>query len=366
MLRTLPAVMADALMADLGVAPDALAAITAAYHWSFALMQVPLGVALDRYGVKRTALAIMCVALAGALLAAAARGPGTMLLAQVLMGAGTAGGLLAPMTYAARALDPARFGLWSGIVLGVGNTGMLLSATPAAWLTEVAGWRAGFLAGAGVEAAAILAVLALLPQEAPAPTGRTIGQDAREVLRLFASAALRAPVIIALVSFSATVAVRGLWGGPWLMGHGLDRIGAGNALLALTVALAVGPFVAGALDQGGRRGALVALGHGLAGMALAAALLLPALAVAPLVAFGLLVSTQALVFAITRAAVPKALTGRALSAVNLSFFLGAAVLQPMSGLAAAVLGPAGGIGFFAAALLLGALGFALAGGLRPR
>ena len=53
-------------------------------------------------------------------------------------------------------------------------------------------------------------------------------------------------------------------------------------------------------------------------------------------AFGLILSFQVLAFSLVRAAVPPAQTGRALSADNISFFGGAAVLQGLSGVAAAL------------------------------
>jgi MFS family permease len=75
--RTLPAVAADLLTRDLGVSAEALAAITGAFPAAFALAMVPVGVALDRYGVRRVALALLAISGGGAALAALAPGAGT-------------------------------------------------------------------------------------------------------------------------------------------------------------------------------------------------------------------------------------------------------------------------------------------------
>jgi hypothetical protein len=76
-----------------------------------------------------------------------------------------------------------------------------------------------------------------------------------------------------------------------------------------------------------------------------------------LAGFGLVISLQVICFALVRAAVPPERVGRALSAMNISFFGGAAVLQAASGAAAA----AGGIGaalmVFAVALVACTLAF---------
>ncbi len=191
-------------------------------------------------------------------------------------------------------------------------------------------------------------------------------EDARDVIALGLSRDIRGPVVIAFASFAAVLGVRGLWGGPWLMEvKGLARVPAGHVLLACTMALIIGPAVAGMLErrfQRHRRALLVA-GHlgaaaaivllvagGALGWGVAADALL-------LFAFGLLVSTQVICFALVRAAVPPERVGRALSAMNVSFFGGAAVLQAASGVAAASGGLAAALLVFAVALTVCTLAF---------
>ena len=60
-VRTLPAMAADVLSRDLGLTPEALAALTGAFPAAFALAMVPVGVGLDRWGVRRTALVLLAI-----------------------------------------------------------------------------------------------------------------------------------------------------------------------------------------------------------------------------------------------------------------------------------------------------------------
>ncbi len=371
LVRTLPAIAADVLSADLGVSAEGLASLTGAYHFAFAAGQIPLGVALDRYGVRPVALLLLATITLGAVLAALVGGPGGFLLAQIVLGLGCCGMLLCPMTLAAKLLTPAKFGLWSGLIQGVGNVGMLLSASPLAWLVEQQGWRAGFWAAAALGLVVALLVARLVPAPAPNPGPHpTLAQDARLVLRMGLGRRLRGMVLLAFASFAVVIGVRGLWGGPWLMEvKGLPRIEAGNVLLVCTLALIVGPALAGVLDRRlGQRRALLALGHGLAGLllllvaaggpggwlsrALGLAILPPSADALLLFGFGLSISIQPLIFAMTRAAVPPDEAGKALSAVNLSFFLGAAVLQAASGPVGASYGPGAAIGFLGVCVLI--------------
>ncbi|MBD0272838.1 MAG: MFS transporter [Acetobacteraceae bacterium] len=378
-VRTLPAVAADVLAADLGLSAEGLAAVTAVFPASFALAMIPTGVALDRYGVRRTALALLAVGALGAVLAALAGGTGGMLLAQAVLGIGCSGMLMCPVTFAGRALPLPRFALWSGVIQAVGNTGMLLSASPLALLVEWRGWQAGFWASAALALLAWTAVALAVPEPAPtrAAARRTVWQDARQVGALARSPALRPLMVFALASFAAVLGVRGLWGGPWLMeAKGLGRVEAGNLLLLCTAALTLGPALAGVADRLlGYRDALMAGSHALValiillmaaggpGGPLAAAFGLPVLPpgfdAVLLVCFGLVISFQVLIFPAARALVPPEQTGRALSAVNTSFFGGAAVMQAVSGVAASTAGIGAALCSFAAALLLCSAGFLL-------
>ena len=366
-VRTLPAVAADVLARDLDVTTQQLAAITGAFPAAFALAMLPVGVALDRHGVRPVALTLLAIAALGAALAALAPSAATMLGAQVVLGVGCSGMMMCPMTYAARAMSAQRFGLWSGVVQTVGNSGMLLTASPLAWLVEAQGWRAGFWACLGIVALAVAAVTLTVPRERPAaPASRGLLADAGEVLRFAAEPRLRGLMALAAVSFGAVLGVRGLWGGPWLMEvKALPRIEAGHLLLGCTLALVAGPALAGwVVSRFGRVKRLLLLGHGAAALLIVALVAGGTLGFAPwldaliLAGFGLAIAYQVLCFALLRSLVRPEEAGRALSAMNIFFFGGAAVLQWLSGAAAAWGGVAAALLTFAAALLLGCVLFA--------
>jgi len=375
-VRTLPAMAADVLSRDLGLTPEALAALTGAFPAAFALAMVPVGVGLDRWGVRRTTLVLMSIGCVGCVIAALAGGPLGMLVAQCVLGVGCAGALMCPMTYAARAMDGHRFALWSGIIQAFGNCGMLLSASPLALLVESQGWRAGFWASGGLALIAFIAVVATVRPDPPVRQGqRSLWQDTREILAIARAPRLRALMVLAFASFAVVLGVRGLWGGPWLMEvKGLSRVQAGNVLLLVAMALVAGPALAGVVQRWvGRPVALLVGSHlGVAGLVfllvaggpggwLSTVLGLPVLPVTfdatIMVAFGLVISFQILVFSQVRAAVPAEQTGRALSANNIAFFGGAAVLQAISGVAAGWGGIGAALATFALALVVCSLGF---------
>lgn len=377
-VRTIPAIAADVLIRDLGLSAETLAQVTGAFPLVFAIAMVPVGIGLDRYGVKAVSLTLLAVAGCGAAMGALATGPWSMLAAQMVLGAGCSGMLMCPITFAARGLSAARFASWSGIIQAVGNTGMLLSASPLAWLIEATDWRMGYAACGVLALVAVGAVAAFVPHDRPPPhPSRGIAADMGEVLSLAWAPGLRAVTVFVFASFAAVLGVRGLWGGPWLMEvKGLPRVEAGNILLAAALALTAGPAIGGyALRRIGRPVLLMAGSHllaallillvvaggpgGAASRAFGLAVMPPAWDLALLVAFGIAISFQIIAFSLVRAAVPAERAGRALSAANMSYFLGAAVLQGVSGWAAGLGGVPAALLTFAAGLLLCTTGFLL-------
>ena len=378
LLRTIPAISLDLMAADFGTTPQTLAGLTSIYHFAFAASQIPVGAAMDRFGVRPVSLSLLSGTIVGALASGLATGPESFLFGQFLLGVATSGMLMCPMTLAAKQMSAARFGLWSGVILSIGNIGMLLSSSPLAFVVDHWGWRTGFWISAGFGVVVAAAVFALVPKQpaAHADTSSPFAQMA-EVLRIGRSRPLRGLIALSLVSLAASLVLRGLWGGPWLMEvKGLSRIEAGNELGLFTIALIVGPLVVGILDRnfGHRREVL-------AGASFLAALFLGLMAAgAPhypvselfgvammpsqydgmlLVLIGFAVSAQPLIYGMTRQLVDAQNAGKALSAINLAFFLGAALMQSTTGVVAAVYGLPAVLLFMAAALIVGTIVFLL-------
>ncbi|MBR0685368.1 MFS transporter [Bradyrhizobium manausense] len=376
LLRTIPAVSLDVMAADFRIEPQALASLTSVYPFAFAAAQIPVGAAMDRFGVRPVSLSLLMGTVVGAIASGFATGPSSFALGQVLLGIATSGMLMCPMTLAAKQLSAARFGLWSGAILSIGNIGMLLSSSPLAFVVDHYGWRAGFWIAALGGVLVALAVFLLVPsQPAEHKDDSSPLLQMIEVLRLGFSRPLRGLIALALVSLATSLVLRGLWGGPWLMQiKGLSRVEAGNQLAAFTLAMIAGPLCVGMIDRRiGRRRELVASTHMVGGLLLAlmalgaphylVSMLFGVPVMPPLydlvlfVLIGIATSAQPLLFGMSRQLVDAQTAGKALAAINLAFFLGAALMQSVTGAVAALAGLPAVLLFMAAALLVGAMIF---------
>src|SRR5882724_10005924 len=111
LLRTIPAISLDLMAADFRIEPQALASLTSVYHFAFAASQIPVGAAMDRFGVRPVSLSLLAGTVVGAVASGFATGPESFAFAQLMLGIATSGMPMCPMTLAAKQLSAARFGL---------------------------------------------------------------------------------------------------------------------------------------------------------------------------------------------------------------------------------------------------------------
>ena len=256
------------------------------------------------------------------------------------MGIGCSGMLMCPITYAARTLTAARFALWSGLIQAVGNTGMLLSASPlACWWNGRAGAPAsGPRLPRGLLA---MAPVALCVRESPPPRdttgaplgGRAGGAVARPArrrcgadglrLRLPRGGARRARRLGRALADGGEGPGRGSRRATCCCSARVARRRAGAGGVRTGCAATRPALHGGQPRPDARRSSCCSRPAGLAGRSGALDRGPPVdLRRGAAVVFGLFISFQVLVFSTARAMVALAQTGHALSAASTSPFRG--------------------------------------------
>ncbi|GAA4422448.1 MFS transporter [Acidovorax lacteus] len=371
--RTVAAILATGLQADFGLTPQALGVFAAAFAFAFGALQLVMGIAIDLHGVRRTLLCVFPLAIAGASLSALAPSYGVVLLGQVLIGAGCAPAFLVCTVFIARHFAGERFALVSGVAMGIGGLGMLFTGSPLAWVVAAAGWRTGF---------GVLAVLSALawcvvfwrvrepPQALPAGVARESVADAvRGFAALFWMPHTWGILVLALMTYAAFLALRGLWLGPLLIErHGFSLVASGHVALLVSLVSLFGPAWFGRRDPGPARRRQWLTGYTLVLALLFVLMALsrqPWLDVSAAIAVGVLSGYMVLQYSDVRSAYPAALTGRAMALFTMAMFLGVACMQWITGVAASW-ATAQGLEPFRAVMLTiatlltaGALGFRL-------
>jgi predicted MFS family arabinose efflux permease len=320
------------LEADLGASKADLATASGAWFLAFALMQIPVGEALDRIGPRSTAAAALVVGAVGAGAFAAATSPALLTLSMVLIGIGCSPVLMASYYIFAREFSPAVFGTLAGATIGFGSLGNIGASLPLTLAVEAFGWRGTVWALAAVTLATGALVWALVRDPAPAPKGQggsfltLLGM--RELWPIFA---------VMIICYAPAAGLRGLWLGPFFTDvHGFAPAQVGVASLWMGFAMIAGNFAYGPLDRWlGTRKWVIFTGNALTLACLAALWLTPSasptLATVLFVGVGFFGATFPIVIGHGRAFLPPQLTGRGVALINLCGIGATGVMQLLTG-----------------------------------
>lgn len=369
-------VVAPDLSADLALSPTVLGAANGMFFAALLVAQVPVGIALDRVGPRRTVGGLTGIAVLGAVFQAFATDGTTLLAARFLIGLGSAASFMAAVVLCARWYSGAAMTLALSRVFALSQLGILLAGAPLAAAAGLLGWRGALGASALLTAGCGLVWWRLVrddPPDRPAPPRKaeTLREALRGQVSIWALPGLPRVLSMHLVAYAAAATVLGLWAGPYLADvHGLDATGRGWVLAAMGVAMPVGLLAVGPLERRfGPRRRIVTAGALLSAASLGA---LAAWQGAPLsaavVLLVLLVLFSAypvLVVAEARTLFPDNSVGRGATTVNLAQVLGSALLPMLVGVVVGLFPEAAGGVRPEAAYRAGfaVLGVALVGGV---
>jgi len=332
--RYINAVIARDLVRDFALAPSDLGWLTSAYFLSFALFQIPLGVLLDRFGPRRCAATLMCVAGLGALLFGLARDLATLSAARALIGLGVSAGLMGSIKAFTLWFPRERQTMLTGWMIGVGSIGTLSATAPVELILGPLGWRALFFGLAALSVGAALLIFLIVPEREVPGRGESWGEQFAAVRRIYARLDFWRLALPLVVSQGAFQALQGLWFAPWLTDvQGMDRRAAADALFISAFAYLVASMALGKVaDLLGRRGiSQLRLYQG--GMLVTAAAFVPiALGLhhglfVVLSIFAAASIAAVIAYTLVTQLVPAAQTGRATTASNVLLFAASFAFQ---------------------------------------
>ena len=340
-LRNSVGVIAPDLAREIGLNAAEIGLLSSAFFFAFAAAQIPLGIALDRYGPKRCMLICAAIAFLGTLAFAVATTPAALVTARILMGLGSSCYLMAPLALYAKRFPPERFTLLAGIQIGIGTVGTLFVTAPLAWASASIGWRATFLVVAGFVVAGALLVAFVVREDAADRTEagkrETLRESLRGVLEVTRMPSFVPIFAMNVVAYSSYVLIVGLWGGPFLSdvyGYGLTA--RGDLLMLPAISHIVGVVAWGHVERYfGAYKPLVLAGA----LATAAALGLLAALGKPeprtlaiwLTVFGFLPAFLPVLIAHGRSFLAPHLVGRGMTLFNIGTMGGTFVVQLVSG-----------------------------------
>src|SRR4051812_32552028 len=317
------------------VGAGALSAFTAVQLGVYLAMQVPVGLAADRIGPRRSLAAGMGAIAVGEAVFALSGMLGAGLAGRALIGLGDAFVFVKVLRVAHTWFPPSRAALLTALTSLLGALGQLLTTVPAHLALDGLGWTATFAGAAALTALLAAGALGVV-RDAPGARAVADRDDHDRVLETLRAAWRQRRTRLGFWAhfglMTPFVTMTALWGYPWLVeAQGLSHATAASWLAFAVVALAIAaPFVGRLGGRGPYMQVRMALVTGTllvvswsAGLAWPGARPPHALILAALAISGVGSAVSVVAFMLARAGNPAHVAGSATGLVNCGgFFAG--------------------------------------------
>tara|TARA_Y100001933_G_scaffold245805_2_gene276972 strand:+ start:1516 stop:2826 length:1311 start_codon:yes stop_codon:yes gene_type:complete len=225
MNQVVPSAMADELSQAFNIHATMLGILAAVYFYTYAALQIPVGVVVDYYGPHRSLACAALMSAVGCLLFSFASSFEVAIAMRMIVGAGTSVSFIASLKLISNWFSAGQFGTLTGLTNIVGMIGAVVGVGLLTSATDEIGWRDTILI-LGI-AGTVLAILILFViRDHPAKievqaTGKTqrehFGQAARAVGSLLLVRQNWVNGLYAATINSPYIALGALWGSKYLV-----------------------------------------------------------------------------------------------------------------------------------------------------
>jgi predicted MFS family arabinose efflux permease len=346
--RVAPAVITRELSAEFALSAASLGNLSAFYFYSYVAVQIPTGLAADRWGPRRLLAGSALIAALGTLAFALGPGFGWASAGRLIIGATVGVAFVSMLKIATHWMPASQFVLASSVAMVVGVTGATLAGAPLRAAVDAFGWRPVMVAAAIVTAIVAIAIW-IVVRDDPAERGfasyypasahheaPSVMQQLREVLSYRNTWLL---LLIPGAMSGIVLSVAGLWGVPFLESqYGFTPREAALVASGMLVAWSLSTVAYGPISQRIGRRKPVFIG----GVAVAMGLWAIVVFVPNLPRWGLLAvlagvavacGSFVVTFAFAKESVPARLGGTVSGMANMGVMLGGMFMQPLVGFA---------------------------------
>ena len=333
LLRTVNAVISPDLTSELGLSAADLGLLTSTYFFAFGLAQIPVGIALDRFGPRRVEAALLLITGLGAVLFATGDGLPTLASARGLIGLGVSACLMGGLKGFTLWFPREKLASMTGYIMSCGALGAVTASAPLEALLPFIGWRGAFWMVAALSVGSAALIFFSMPDKDDGHGGGTLQEALRGVREVLVAREFWGFSGQSAFFTGGFMALQGLWAVPWLMEvNGYSRALAADHLFWLNIGMLAGQLSIGAwatplarrgftplhMMQVGLFVSMLVLGLIIAGVG-------PTL---PLwCVLGYVSSTGAQMYGVVAGLFPMKLSGRVTTCINLMAFVGAFAVQ---------------------------------------
>lgn len=254
--RVAPSVMVSDLMRDFQVGGAILGTLSGFYFYPYAVLQIPLGAMLDRWGPRRVLACAAAFCGLGTVVFATAGSIEMAYVGRGMIGAGAAFGWIGTLTLITLWFPPRRFAQVAGLTSAIGMVGAVGGQAPLAAVVSHFGWRPTLL-GAAIYGVLLSIVFLWVVRDRPVEgngSDATIAVPPQHLWRSLREVAAvpqvwAAGLVVASVSVPM-LAFGGLWGVPYMIqAHGMTRPEAAAAMSVILASWGIGAPILGWLSD---------------------------------------------------------------------------------------------------------------------
>ena len=215
--RAVIATIGPLLALEFSLSATELGLLAAMFFASYCAAQLPVGLAMDLYGVRRVQIVLAIIAGIGFAVCALSTGVISLAIGRLITGVGISVGMIAMLTAHAQWLPRAKVPAMTGAGIFIASFGGLLATLPTQQVLPLIGWRGVFWMMAVIAVLVAGAIWYFVPEPPLARRRpRSLRQELADYGRIFIHPVfLRyAPALVVLTGLN--FAYGGLWAGPWL------------------------------------------------------------------------------------------------------------------------------------------------------
>lgn len=244
LLRSSPGVLINEIRHEFGMNADNFALMGSMYYYGYSMMQIPLGILVDRVGIRKTAIYSISLCVIGTVLLATTENSMFAYLSRFIVGIGSASAFMSCLKLARDYLPQSKQGIIIGATLTFGSVGALLTGAPLnLLLSQIKTWQISFFVFASIGVIILLLSMIYLPKNKNNPSveefsSKNILSDIYEILT---TKKIIIYSIIAIGLYTPLLVMADLWGTAFLMSKfDLTREVASPVLMNLYIGMAIG------------------------------------------------------------------------------------------------------------------------------
>lgn len=344
-IRVFPNVMRDEILHTFAIDAADFGQIIGFYDWAYAIVQIPMGIIMDRFGPRRLITASVFLCTLGCFLFGATTSVYVASMARFLMGMGAASGFIGTLKLGTLWLPPRQLGLVIAVTIVFGTIGATLGGRPLSILIDIIDWK-NTLYLLSILGLFLCALVFFVIKDQPPSEFIHHGAGGARKKELSLLEGLKrvflAPQawIISLFSMLMYIPLT-VWGVGWGVGFveqacGVDEKEAATVITSMFLGAAVGsPFFVGLSDFLSVRKLPMLLGCSIAFIIHLFIVFFPNLSLGWMhflfFLVGFTYTSKSLSFAAICETMPKKISGVSLGFMNMIVMLNGAILHPLIG-----------------------------------